>query len=430
MPQVGGLREAMTMPMNRNYKCLMEYGTPRRDLVTGVSRVSDGLLNTVKGRMPGGGQNARATVARAFCPESCVIALLVLLASSGAHAYDDATAGDKQIAYRYLDQVQEDVGYAAFESVSESHALQLALTLGNLDKDHLTSKAFIQHLQQVEKGRDRYYKKRKLTGDEVVAYLLPYRIRYEHTSKPEWLTTLAQHFQPVTASATTAEEAAQAVLDWMPGHVKLLEPALSYPLPQRGDLDPLTVLKGGFGNEVDCALFGVAALRASGVAARFVWAPALRGEPGGKAWLEYLSEAGTWVPWVPSFGAAADHAAEIRKQIGPKILFVMARPEAPMEITGTYVKTMEIVIHANREDVVVSLLAPGRHELMASRGTDEIKNERQACIGRGAVVVSAAFSNRSFALLPIDCPADQDRILIEADAGGLAITANATTLRK
>lgn len=359
-----------------------------------------------------------------------VIALLVLIASSVVHAIYDATVGDKQIAYRYLDQVQEDVGFAAFESVSESHALQLALTLGNLDKDHLTSKAFIQHLQQVEKGKDRFYKKRKLTCDEVVAYLLPFRIRYEHTSKPEWLTTLAQHFQPVTATATTADEAAQAVFDWMPGHVKLLEPALSYPLPQRGDLDPLTVFKGGFGSEVDCALFGVAALRASGVAARFVWAPALRGEPGGKAWLEYLSETGVWMPWVPSFGAAADHAAEIRKQIGPKILFVMARPEAPIEITETYVKTMEIVIHATQENVVVSLLAPGRHELMAARGTDEIKNERQARIGRGAVVVAASFSNRSFALFPIDCPADQNQILIEADAGNLSITANATTLRK
>ncbi|MCX6868800.1 MAG: transglutaminase-like domain-containing protein [Verrucomicrobia bacterium] len=416
--------------MNRNDKRLMEHGIPRRDMVTGVSRMSVRTMNTAKGKMIGGGQDARATVARAFCPVPCVIVLLVLLAVSVANAYYDATAGDKQIAYRYLDQVQDDVGFAAFESVSESHALQLALTLGSLDKDHLTSKAFIQHLQQVEKGKDRFYKKRKLTGDEVAAYLLPFRIRYEHTSKPEWLTTLAQHFQPVTASATTADEAAQAVFDWMPGHVKLLEPALSYPLPQRGDLDPLTVLKGGFGSEVDCALFGVAALRASGVAARFVWAPALRGEGGGKAWLEYLSEAGTWVPWVPSFGAAADHAAEIRKQLGPKILFVMARPEAPFEITATYVKTMEIVIHATQENVVVSLLAPGRHELMAARGTDEIKNERQACIGRGAVVVAASFSNRSFALLPIDCPPDQDQILIEADAGNLSITANATTLRK
>jgi len=355
-----------------------------------------------------------------------LIGALLLLGSPVASAYYDDTAGDKQVAYEYLDQVEKDVGYEAFAATPEALTLQLALTLGKLDKVHLTSKGFIQHLHQVATARDRFYQQRKLTTEDVVAYLLPYRIRYEHTSKPEWLTTLARQFVPLTTTATTADEAAKAILAWIPAHVKLLDPALSYPLPIRGDLDPLTVLKGGYGNELDCAIFGVAALRASGVAARFVWAPALRGERGGKAWLEYLSEnTGDWLPWVPSYGAVEDHAAELKAQIGSKILFVMARPEAPLEVTGSYTETVEIIIHSSDESLAVQLLTVGRDQLLSARGNEITRNERQATIGVGSVVIAASFGMRSFALLPLECAPGQEQLHITAESGSLAILQDA-----
>ena len=145
----------------------------------------------------------------------------MMLSLTAAAFYDD-TVGDKQLAYRYLDQVQKDVGLAVYDSTSELLVMQLALTLGNLDKDRLTGLGFIQHVRQVETVKDRFYAKRKLTNDEVVAYLLPYRIRQEHTAKPAWLTTLAQHFLAMTTPATTADEAAKAVLAWTVAHVELL----------------------------------------------------------------------------------------------------------------------------------------------------------------------------------------------------------------
>jgi NADPH:quinone reductase-like Zn-dependent oxidoreductase len=91
-----------------------------------------------------------------------------------ADAFYDDTVGDKQLAYRYLDQVQKDVGLAMYDSTSELLVMQLALTLGNLDKDRLTSAGFIQHVRQVEKLKDRFYTKRKLTGDEIAS-----KIRHE-----------------------------------------------------------------------------------------------------------------------------------------------------------------------------------------------------------------------------------------------------------
>jgi hypothetical protein len=109
--------------------------------------------------------------------------LLCPISSAFAIGYDE-TVGDQRVAYRYMDQVQEDVGFEAFGSTSAANALQLALTLGKLDRLHLTSEGFVRHLRQVEKVKERFYKTRKLTADEVTAYLLPYRIRCEHTSKP------------------------------------------------------------------------------------------------------------------------------------------------------------------------------------------------------------------------------------------------------
>lgn len=355
------------------------------------------------------------------------VMLLWVMAAFSMAAYYDDTVGDKQEAYRFLDQVEKDVGFEAFEAVSYDHALRLALTLGNLDKLNLTSKAFLGHLQQVAKSQARYYKQHKLTADEAEVYLLPHRIRYEHT-KPDWMVTLANHFQPLTTKATTADEAAQAVCGWIADHIKLRDSALSYKLPIRGDLDPLTVFKSKAGSEVDCAIFGVAALRASGVAARIVWAPALRGEIGGKAWLEYRNEAGTWLPWVPTLGKTPDHLSEIRKQIGEKILFVMARPEAPIEITANYVKTIAITIRATQEDVDVSLMVLGKKELLPARDGDEIKNERQVSIGRGPVIIAASFGKRYFALLPIECPPDQEQLTIEADAGTLKLATSNSPL--
>lgn len=339
--------------------------------------------------------------------------------------YYGEMAGDKRIAYEYLDRVADEVGAGEFDRIGGPEALALALTLGEIDKDYLTAQDFVRHVGQVVAVKGRFYKERGLSGEEIAAYLLPLRIRGEATSKPGWFATLAERFGQVTAAASTADAAAGAVFVWTVANVKPLDSRSTYPLPLRGDLDPQTVLRGGYGTEVDRAIFVVGALRACGVAARFVWTPALRGEPGGKAWLEYLGESGKWIPWVPSFGAAGDHLAKLRRELGPKIVFVMARPEAPVEITAAYVETAGLEIQTTRQDVTVTLLVLGRDELLAARGLYETVDERSIHIGAGRVIVAAVFSNLTFALLPVDVRPGPERTLVIANAGGLSVGKNA-----
>jgi hypothetical protein len=344
---------------------------------------------------------------------------------------------DHQKAYKYLDEVEAAVGTEEFEKVPYEQAFAVALPLGRIDKWHLTPQSFMSHVTRTQIARKRYYRERPLTDDEVKSDLLAFRIRFEVSKAADWMERIGKQFDPVVEKVKTADEAAKAIFGWMGENLEMTEKGLGYKLPLRGDHDPGTVLNSKKGNEIDLAILGVAALRASGVAARIVYAPALRGEVGGKVWLEYLGEDRVWRPWVPSFACGfvgnrtgllgqdvpATHLAEIRRRFGDKIVLVMARPEEPREITDQYVDTTHLEFKTDGQEVEISLMIFGRQGLMVARGNEveEIKNERSVRVGKGLVVAAASFGNRSFALLPIEISNGTSQIVVRAENGGLAL---------
>lgn len=351
--------------------------------------------------------------------------ILVLLLSSFAFGgYYEFKNFDHDGAYKYLDEVEGKVGMEEFEKVPYSQAFAVALPLGRIDHWYLTPQTFMSHVKQTQVARSRFYREQPLTDEEVKNDLLALRIRYESTANADWMERIAKQCG-FTAKAKTADEAAAMLFDWMRDHLQLTGSALGYKLPLRGDLDPITVLKDGRGSEIDLAICGVALLRASGVVSRIVYAPALRGETGGKVWLEYMGENRVWQPWVPSFGKAPDHLAEIRRRFGGKIVQVMARPEAPQEITERYVDTALLEFKTGGGEVEISLLVFGREGLMMAAGNEveDTKKLRSLRVGKGLVVASASFGNRSFALLPIEIPQASKRLVIIADGSDLRIEA-------
>lgn len=351
----------------------------------------------------------------------CLVLILVL----SCHAdFYDPMVNDRAKIFEYLDGVENAVGLETFESVPTGRVQEFAKTLGPIDRKAMLPSEFIGRLRHLGTVEKRFYREKPLSEEDVLAYLMPLRIRYEATSHPEWPERLAVHFKDVASKATTADACAKGILGWVARHLVLTDPEPTYRLPMRGDLDPLTVLKGGRGSEIDLAIFGVAALRSCGVAARLVWAPALRNEVGGKVWLEYQSESGTWVSWVPSYGAPADHLARMRRELGPKIVLVLASPDAPVEITGNYVETVQIHVRTGREDAEVAFMVVGSEGLMPIRGTatEYAKNEREAVVGRGPLIVASTSSNRrAFALLPVEMSVSTREITILADDGNLSV---------
>lgn len=352
-----------------------------------------------------------------------ILVLSWLLAPVGQAGFYDPTVGDQAKTYAYLENVEATVGTERFEAIPYDYALSLAQTFGMIDRTDVTSEVFATHVMKVSELERRFYNERPLSGDEVKAWLLPHRLRYEIRTKADWLPTLAKRFGRVADGAKSADDAAARILDWLTAHLEVMLPTESYLLPQRGDLDPMTVLKGGRGTEVDVAMCGVAALRSAGVAARLVWAPALRAEAGGKMWLEYLREDRTWTPWVPSFGKAKDHAAEIRRRLGEKIVFVMARPEAPLEVTESYADTVEIAFNSTQEGTDIGLMILGKAGLLPARGMEieDAKCERLVKIGRGPIIITASFGNRAFALLPVEILPDTQTMVVDAEDGELRV---------
>ncbi len=329
-----------------------------------------------------------------------------------ASSFYDPSTFDKKWAYGFLESVEEAVGQETFDGIRYDNAMHLAMRLGPIDRFSMTPKVFVRHIRLAEAVEKRFYRKRPLSDDEVKNYLLPLRIRYEHTSKPDWRAVISKEFSLLVGKATNPQEAVAAVTGWMHKNLTLLGSASAYRIPMRGDLDPLTVLRGKHGSEIDLALFGVAALRTVGVAARLVWSPVLRGEPGGKCWLEYLNEEHEWIAWAPSVEEPGNHRALLAKQFGEKFVFILANPEAPLEITGDYVKTVDIRMSQEFANQQMTVLVLGKEGLVPAFGLEESGFDSASAfrVGRGPVFLAFSLGKLDQSLLRV-APKQDERVL-------------------
>ncbi|MFT3990711.1 MAG: transglutaminase domain-containing protein [Luteolibacter sp.] len=350
-------------------------------------------------------------------------ALLMLLAGNafGGGYYDPSTF-DRQKAYDFLETVEQSVGSEAYEKLRPEYGMHLALRLGPIDLYSMTPGVFAEHIRLTQEVEKRFYTKRPLDEEQVKQYLLPLRIRYEHTSKPQWRSVLSKQFSPLIEKTKTTDEAVGVIAGWMRKNLKLLGSPTAYRIPMRGDLAPLAVLQGKEGSEIDQAIFGVAALRTVGVACRLAWAPILRGEIGGKFWVEYLDEDHAWKVWVPSFGEAGDHRALLKKRFGGKMIVVLTHPDEPVQITASYVDTVEIRMAESFSNQPMTLLALGKEGLIPAFGLEENRLDESTVFhaGRGPVFVAVSIGKLDKTLLRLD-PAPDARLIEIALQDGRAV---------
>lgn len=339
--------------------------------------------------------------------------LLLGVLPVGASYYDQKASSDLREVFTYLDEVEKEIGTEVYESVRFDNLLHVARRLGSIDHYSMTPSLLIEHVQSGEKVEKRFYTAKPLSRDEVKSYILPHRIRYEPTSRPDWMKQLHSHFGPMVEDATSAEQAMARVWEWMSSNLTIEKKEQAYPLPTRGDLDPVTVLRGRYGEETDIAIFGVASLRSIGVAARLVWAPALRGEPGGKMWLEYRGENGDWNPLVPLYGNSKNHRSQLLEEFQGKIAFLLTNPEAPFLVTENYLDTAEVTISGLEEDVSVSVLLFTQQELLPGLDPFTLPVSSRFRVGKGLLVISVGLTDRQFSLIPLNISPTTSRVEIE-----------------
>lgn len=338
--------------------------------------------------------------------------------------YYDLNMESRTHAYSYLDKLEQEIGTDVYETLPPLQALDFAQKLGSIDLLTMTSAACVQHLQGVAKIRSNYYQAEPLTDTEVNEYLLPYRIRYEPTRDPIWFAKLQAHFTKIIKqkTITTADEAAQAVLAWIHSQVKLESDVMSYHLSIAGDVSQVDTLAAKKATEINHVILSIAALRSMGVAARMVYAPSLRGMTGGKIWLEYLDEKRQWQCQVPSLGAPGGHKEKIIAELGDNLAKIYARPEAPQEITASYLKVSRIAWQCESDDILVNVMILSKEGLASTQAFEagESAKIKQCDVGPGYLILTANFGNRSYALMPIKAKPNE-KIIIEAGRGKILI---------
>ncbi|MDD5262546.1 MAG: transglutaminase-like domain-containing protein [Methylacidiphilales bacterium] len=318
--------------------------------------------------------------------------------------YMDSTAQTESQAY--LDKVRSELGAEALQSMPEQHVRFLAQSMGRLDRATVPSSIFMEHLRLAESVRTRFYT--DMPDEAFCSYVLSFRIREELSSHAGWRGRFKTELDPVLGDEKDPAAAAARIFDWVSGKIKLYGKLRSYPLNLKGDLDPLTTLRGGCGNEIDAAILAVAALRSAGIAARIVYAPVLADEDGGKVWAEYRTRDG-WAPWAPSLALdaldasvqgipkikAGMHRDWLKKEFAGRFGYVLANPQRPANITCAYTSVTSIWMSPkplDKEPFNCTLMLWCRGRLQPLMGRDIYNPEPDnsaAGVGPGKYVIVA-----------------------------------------
>lgn len=298
----------------------------------------------------------------------------------GAAPYYDGSASsdEREYVYEYLDQIELKEA-EAFGKIQGDHAVYVAKRMGYIDRDVMDAASFCSHILAAQRVRERFYKEKPLSDGQFKRYLLPLRIKHEYTRR-NWLPALQNKFSPLTESAKTADEAAEIIFTWVKENLALKSQREFYQMTTGGDLDVFSVLEEREVHEISLSIFTVAALRSAGVAARIVWAPMLRGERGGKLWLEYWSESEEWVPWMPSIAKKIQEKEDLVKCLQGKVGLILVHQDDPKNVTERYFPVCELSFEIEDKDIRSQIFLLGNQGLIA------IEGHASNGLGRGKVM--------------------------------------------
>ncbi|MFD2302148.1 transglutaminase-like domain-containing protein [Roseibacillus ishigakijimensis] len=314
---------------------------------------------------------------------------LLLSAMCWGSYYDGSAENEREHVYGYLDQIESEEE-ELFTQIEGDHAVYVARRMGYIDRDALDAASFCEHILTAQRVRGRFYREKPLDEAQFKRYLLPLRIKHEYTRK-NWLPSLSKKFVPLTEQAKSADEAAEAIFTWVKKNLSLKPQKEFYLMTTAGDLDVFRVLEEKSVHEIDLTIFTVSALRSVGVMARIVWAPILRGERGGKLWLEYWSEEGEWVPWMPSIGKVKQSQEDLLGILEGKAGLIFVHQDSPKNVTDSYLPVCKVSFLFDDERIRSQVFLLGSQGLIAVSGhqTRGIARGKSVTIARGGEIYLA-----------------------------------------
>lgn len=318
--------------------------------------------------------------------------LLVLWSTIAIEAsYYDGSAqiNEREFVYDYLDQIESEEP-DSFVEIESDHAVFVAKRMGYIDRDAMDAESFCAHILTAQQVRERFYKENPLSEEQFKRYLLRLRIKHEYTRK-NWLPALSEKFSPLVEKSQRAEDAAEIVLTWVMENLSLKPQKDYYLMTTAGDFDVFRTLEEKAVHEINLSIFAVAALRSVGVAARIIWAPMLRGERGGKLWIEYRGEMGGWIPWMPSIEKAVQSKNDLLEVFANKVGMIFVHQDSPKNVTDTYYPITEISFQFEDKRIQSQVLLLGSQGLIAmeGHGTKGFQGGKVIKIARGGEIYLA-----------------------------------------
>jgi len=117
--------------------------------------------------------------------QTFIICLFVAIGTK-SHAFQDPSANQNDLLFDYIDHVSETVGLETFESVSFEYIFAFTRQLGQIERFNLKPEGFMAWVQDAVGVRANFPYINGMSDDIFNNYVLPLRIRYESTARPEW----------------------------------------------------------------------------------------------------------------------------------------------------------------------------------------------------------------------------------------------------
>lgn len=250
-------------------------------------------------------------------------------------------------------------------SLIEEYARFLIEHMAPPEQTLVSERDLTENIKYAVKARNLMPWGRSVPESIFVNYVLPYRISQEPLTS--WRPYFFANLAPEVINQKSMRDAALRILDWFYKRVR-------YKPSDPRDLDPISLLKRGWGRCEEINIAVIAGMRSVAIPARPVWVPAWSHTDGNHGWVEVYLDDGRWhfvdpsscsnkldsawfSPYIPMAPVVLTHAL----QDNSCIIYRETSFDQICNITNRYSSTVDLTVipelssKREREEIIVSV---------------------------------------------------------------------------
>jgi peroxiredoxin len=226
-----------------------------------------------------------------------------------------------------------------------TEAVWLILQMPHLDRLEMTSAILLEHIDYAHRTLSAF--RYPVPESLFQNYILTYRIADEPVTA--WRRLLFDRFAPMTQSATTPEQAARLINQWLARNLKTIEKGFFGPMKS-----PELALDSRNGTIEEIAVLATAILKTLGIPSRRVKVPWLGEQDGDASWVEVYSQ-GRWLPLYPLESKAFGDTSWVERQHPHNVTIAVATSAFDQNlVTEHYTGSGRVKLHLSSAGIPLS----------------------------------------------------------------------------